>query len=239
MDPTRFIPDAQTTAAVLPLGVLYVALSAAFSAWLRTRRGVRTPYTRKLFHFLTISMTMAVQLVWGVAGVVVFASVIATAVLFAVWRGEGFPFYEALARPTDAPHRSLFILVPLATTALGGLLANLLFPGWAHVGYMVVAWGDAVGEPVGTRWGRHRYHVPSLAGVGATRSLEGSAAVLLASAAAATIALLATGVASPSALGAGLVIGIAAAAVEAFSNHGVDNLTLQLAGAGVASLLLG
>jgi len=37
-------------------------------------------------------------------------------------------------------------------------------------------WGDAVGEPVGTRFGRHPYRVPSLAGVPATRTLEGSLA---------------------------------------------------------------
>jgi phytol kinase len=239
MIPNAFIPDASTALVVLPLATVYVAAAATFSAWLRVRRDVATPYTRKIFHFLTISMTMVVQLLWGLGGVVVFAAVIATVVLFAVARGSGFGFYEALARPSDAPHRTLFIMVPLATTALGGMLANVLFPAWAHVGYMVVAWGDAVGEPVGTRWGRHRYRVPSLAGVAATRSLEGSAAVLLAGAAAAVVTLLATGVALPQALGAGAVIGLAAAAVEAISNHGLDNLTLQLAGAGVAYFVLG
>jgi phytol kinase len=239
MIPNAFIPDATTVLVVLPLAAAYVAAAATFSAWLRVRRDVATPYTRKIFHFLTISMTMLVQLLWGLGGVVVFAAVIASVVLFAVARGSGFGFYEALARPSDAPHRTLFIMVPLATTALGGILANVLFPAWAHVGYMVVAWGDAVGEPVGTRWGRHRYRVPSLAGVAATRSLEGSTAVLLAAAAAAVVTLLATGIALPQALGAGAVIGLAAAAVEAISNHGLDNLTLQLAGAGVAYFVLG
>jgi phytol kinase len=239
MSPHAFIPDATTTLIVLPLAVAYVAAAAAFSAWLRVRCDVATPYTRKIFHFLTISMTMVTQLVWGLGGVVVFAAVIAMFVLFAVARGSGFGFYEALARPSDAPHRTFFIIVPLATTALGGMLVNVLFPAWAHVGYMVVAWGDAVGEPVGTRWGRHRYRVPSLAGVAATRSLEGSTAVLLAGAAAAMVALLATGIPLPQALGAGAAIGSAAAVVEAISNHGLDNLTLQLAGAGVAYLVLG
>ena len=45
----------------------------------------------------------------------------------AVWRSEGFPFYEAIARPSDAPQRTLFVLVPLATTAVGGVASNLLF----------------------------------------------------------------------------------------------------------------
>jgi phytol kinase len=235
----RFVPDATTALLVAPLTFVYVTMAAAFVAWLRVRRDVPTPYTRKAFHFITLSAAMVVQLVWGLAGVVVFGSVISAIVLFAVGRGDGFGFYEALARPTDSPRRTLFILVPLVTTALGGVLANAFFPAWAHVGYMVVAWGDAVGEPVGTRWGRHRYRVPSLGGVPAMRSLEGSAAVALASGLAAWLALLASGVGSGTAAGAAAAIGVAAAGVEAISHHGLDNLTLQLAAAGAAYLLLG
>jgi phytol kinase len=128
--------------------------------------------------------------------------------------------------------------VPLATTALGGVLANLLFGDFAVVGYLVAGWGDAVGEPVGTRWGRHRYRVPSLAGVPATRSLEGSSAVLLCGAAAAVIVLLARGYGAPTAVAVGLACGLAGALVEAVSSHGLDNLTVQLAGAATAFLLL-
>jgi phytol kinase len=233
------LPDAQTLLAVAPLALLYAAAAAAFAGWLRVRRGVRAPYTRKTFHFLILTAAMLVHLGWGVAGVIVFGAVVSLLVLGAVARGSGFAFYEAMARPSDAPRQSLFILVPLATTAVGGVLANLLFPAWAHVGYMVVAWGDAVGEPVGTRWGRHRYRVASLGGVPATRSVEGSAAVALVSAAAAAVALAAVGVPTLQALRAGAAIGLGAAAVEAVSNHGLDNLTLQLAGAGLAWLLLG
>lgn len=235
----QFIPDVTTALIVAPLTLMYASAAAAFAAWLRVQRGVRTPYTRKAFHFITLTAAMAVQLVWGLPGVVVFGSVISALVLFAVWRGDGFGFYEALARPTDAPRRTLFILVPLFTTALGGMLSNLLFPAFAHVGYMVVAWGDAVGEPVGTRWGRHRYSVPSIGGVRATRSLEGSAAVALAGGLAALLALLASGVAGAHALGAAAAIGAAAALVEAVSHHGLDNLTLQVAAAGMAAALLG
>jgi phytol kinase len=233
------VPDLATAAAVVPLTLAYAVAAAAFVGWLRMKRGVRTAYTRKIFHFLILSVALLVQLRWGAGGVVVFGSVVALLVLAAVMRGDGFAFYEALARPSDAPHRTMFIIVPLVTTALGGALANLLFPLWAPIGYMVVAWGDAIGEPVGTRWGRHRYKVPSLAGVPATRSLEGSTAVLLASAAAAAVALLAMGTEPAAVLRAAPLIGVAAALVEAVSNHGLDNLTLQLAAAGTAWLLLG
>src|SRR5690606_11741904 len=173
------------------------------------------------------------------AGVVVYGTVIALLVLGAVVRGDGFAFYEAMARPTDAPRRTWFIVVPLMTTAVGGVLANLLFPPFAHLGYMAVAWGDAVGEPVGTRWGRHRYRVPSMGGVPAQRSLEGSMAVLLTSAAACAVVLLAGPLPATTALTTALLIGIVTAVVEALSHHGLDNLTIQIAASGAAALLLG
>lgn len=233
----RFLPDLATTIVVLPLTLMYAAAAAALVGWLRTRRHMRAPYTRKVFHFLILSAATAVHLAWRLPGTVVYGSAVALLVIAAVLRGEGFAFYEALARPTDAPRRSLFIIVPLITTALGGVIANVLFPAWAFVGYAVVAWGDAIGEPVGTRWGRHRYTVPSIGGVSASRSIEGSAAVLVASAAACTIVLIAAGVGTSAAIGAGVVVGVVTTIVEAVSHHGLDNLTIQIAAAGAAALL--
>ncbi|HSK20296.1 MAG TPA: hypothetical protein VK912_14185 [Longimicrobiales bacterium] len=235
----QFLPDVATTIVVLPLTLLYASAAAVFAGWLRVGPGMRTPYTRKVFHFLILSAATLIHLRWGLPGTVVYGSTVALMVLAAVWRGDGFAFYEALARPSDAPRRSLFILVPLLTTALGGVLANLLFPTWAFIGYAAVAWGDAIGEPVGTRWGRHRYTVPSIAGVSATRSIEGSAAVLLASAAACALAFGFAGVDGWTALRAAAVVGLVTALVEAVSHHGMDNLTIQVVAAGAAALLLG
>jgi phytol kinase len=235
----QFLPDVATTIVVLPLTLLYASAAAVFAGWLRVGRGMRTPYTRKVFHFLILSAATLIHLRWGLRGTMVYGSTVALMVLAAVWRGDGFAFYEALARPSDAPRRTLFILVPLLTTALGGVLANLLFPMWAFIGYAAVAWGDAIGEPVGTRWGRHRYTVPSIAGVSATRSIEGSVAVLLASAAACAIAFGFAGVDGWTALRAAAVVGLATALVEAVSHHGMDNLTIQVVAAGAAALLLG
>jgi phytol kinase len=111
--------------------------------------------------------------------------------------------------------------------------ASVAFPA------MACGWGDAVGEPVGARFGRHRYRVPSLGGVRAERSFEGSAAVLAVSAAACVVALLALGFPPASALRAGLLGGFAGAAVEAVSHHGLDNLTMQLAASAAAWAVLG
>jgi phytol kinase len=235
LDP--WIPDAGTAAVVVPLGAAYTALAARAVGWLRVERGMEAPYTRKAFHFAILTAAGVAQLAWGRPGTVAFGSVVALAVLHAAWRGRGFPFYEAMARPSDAPRRRLFVLVPLAATAAGGVAANLLFPAHAMVGYLVCGWGDAVGEPVGVRWGRRAYRVPSLAGVPARRTLEGSAAVALAGAGAAAAALWMAGTPLPASLGVGAVVGLVAAGVEAVSHHGTDNFTLQVASAGVAALL--
>ncbi len=234
----RALPGPRLVVLLGPVLLIVAAIAAASVGHLRQHRGLRAPYTRKIFHFTIFTLAACVHVAAGLPGVALFGAIVSAMVLYAVWRGPGFAFYEAMARPSDDPHRSLFILVPLATTALGGLIGNVLFAPFAFVGYLVGGWGDAVGEPVGTAWGRHRYKVPSLGGIPATRSLEGSAAVLLVGVAAATFGLLLYGVSPLAAVGVGLACGVTGALVEAFSNHGLDNLTIQVAAAGTAFFLL-
>jgi phytol kinase len=234
----HFVPTPHVVAVVAPLAAVYAVLVAWLAGRLKSKRGLRTAYTRKTFHFLIFTMAGAVQWFWRTPGVVVFGGVVSLVVFYAVWQGDGHPFYEALARPADAPHRRRFIVIPWVTTALGGFMSNLLFPGFASVGYFVCGWGDAVGEPVGSRFGKHVYRVPSLSGVPAVRSIEGSVAVFLIGSLAAAVSLLADGTALQSAAVVGLACGLAGALVESFSNHGLDNLTTQLAGSAVAYFLL-
>lgn len=234
----RLVPPLDVVALVAPLGLLSALGVGVIAASLRLRRDVRAPYTRKVFHFGIFTLATVVHWIWDAAGVVVFGSIVALVVLHAVYRGDGNPLYEALARPSDAPHRSLFILVPLAATAIGGLLSNLLFLDLAFVGYLVCGWGDAVGEPVGTRWGAHRFRVPSLAAIPATRSLEGSASVLVVGSLAAFLGLIAMGASAWTAIGTAAAAGAAGAVTEAFSSHGLDNLTVQIAASGVVYLIV-
>jgi phytol kinase len=231
------LPSPHIISRVGPLAIIYCVALGWLVGRLRIERAVRTSYTRKIFHFGIFTMATFVHLVWRLPGVSVLGIVCSCVVLYAVWRGEGFPLYEALARPSDAPHRTLFIVVPLITTAAGGILTNAFFGPIAFVGYMVCGWGDAVGEPVGTRWGRHPYRVPSLGDVPAVRTLEGSAAVFIVGSMAAIIALYAFGYPIRQSLAVGVACGFAGALVEAVSNHGLDNLTTQVAAAAVAALL--
>lgn len=221
-----------------PAFLLYGFVASRFAGWLRVRRGVRVAYTRKIFHFSIFTMAGLIQIAWGLPAVALFGLVLSGIVLHAVWRGDGDPFYEAMARDSDRPRRSMFILVPLATTACGGLASNLLFPQVAFVGYLVCGWGDALGEPVGSRWGRHKYRVPSIGGVAAQRSLEGSSAVCIGGSIAAAIGLGLFGVPWGVAFGVGAACGLFGALVEAVSNHGLDNFTIQVAASAAAFVLL-
>lgn len=234
----RAWPSPQLWAYLLPAALVYGMAAAWLVGWLRVARKWRVGYTRKLFHFFIFTAAGVLQLVWGLPVVVVFGTAISLLVLWAVYKGKNSNFYMALARPSDAPQEKLFILIPLLTTAAGGVLANLFFAQWAAIGYLVGGWGDAVGEPVGSRWGRHRYKVPSMAGVAATRSLEGSAAVCIVSAVVAFLGLQAQGLALETALLYALLIALAATGIEAISTHGLDNLTIQLAAAGTAYWLI-
>lgn len=232
------VPNQKMVILLTPVLLLYIIFSAFFAGYLRTQKDVATAYTRKIFHVFIFVMAAILQFMIGLPAVIIFGSITSLAVIYAIYRGEGFPYYEAMARPSDQPRRSFFILVPLITTALGGLTANIFFMQYAYIGYLVTGLGDAVGEPVGKRWGNHRYQVPSLAGVPATRSLEGSAAIFLVSICMAFLGLWIGGIALPTAIGVAIACGSAAALVEAISNHGLDNFTIQVAAAAVVYFLL-
>jgi phytol kinase len=223
------LPSWRSLAIGGPLGLLWSFAALWFAGWLK-QNGTRTGYTRKVFHFLIFGTVAALEWRLGTPAVCLFGGVCTIVVFFAVWKGPGSVLYEALARPRDEPHRTFFILVPYFTTAVGGLVSNILFGPVAVAGYLVTGVGDAVGEPAGTMFGKHRYRVWSLSSVPATRSLEGSAAVFIMSVA----ALLSAAAVSPqltlAAFGLPKVLGIAAAStlVEAVSPHGWDNATMQI-----------
>jgi phytol kinase len=223
-----------------PPGLAWSFAALWFAGWLQ-RRGARTGYTRKVFHFLIFSTVAVLEWRLGTPAVCLFGAACTVAVFSALWLGPGSLLYEAMARPKDAPHRTLFVVVPYFATLIGGLASNLAFGPVALAGYLVTGLGDAIGEPVGTMFGKHVYRVRSLSSVPATRSLEGSAAVFLMSAAALVVA---AGVSPEITLGhfaAGKVLAIAAACalVEAVSPHGWDNLTMQVIPSALAWAWLG
>ncbi len=223
-----------------PLGLLWAWACLWFAGKLKRDKGWKTGYSRKTFHFLTFFSVAILQATLGTPGVCLFGGMASLVILYSLMKGDGNILYEALAREKDAPHRTYFIVAPYFATLLGGLLGNMLFHEAALMGYLAAGVGDAAGEVVGTRFGRHQYKVKGWRGVEAVRSWEGSAGVFLF-----CLLSLSLGVwLSPQfAFTPGYVlllpsIALACTVAEAISPHGWDNFTMQIIPSGLALWLL-
>lgn len=208
------------------LSGLTLYLAAGMTAATLRERGWRVGDTRKIFHLTIFTVAALLRWQFNSGAVAAYGAVVAAGVLFATWQGSRSRIFLALARPSDAPHERLHVLSPLICTAVGGVLAHLIAGPLAGVAYLIAGWGDAVGEPVGIRWGRHRYRVPSIGTITAERSWEGSFAVCVASTLAAGLGLLLAGKTGPDVIAWSMVLGCAAVVIEAASPHGWDNFTL-------------
>lgn len=223
--------DPLTGALIAMLSIFIVFGAGTLAGYIKKEKGLKTNYTRKIFHFIVFSSATGITMLWGLPGTAIFGICSAIFLTTAIYRGDGSVFYEGIAREQDEPHRSFYLIVPFLATAVGGVCGNVFFGASAMVGYLVVGWGDAVGEPFGVRFGKHKYKVFTMTGIKCHRSLEGSAAVFIASALAASIVLQ-----NPI---YGVIVGLVAALFESQSPHGMDNLTVQLSAAGTAFLLSG
>jgi phytol kinase len=202
------------------------------------QKGMDTGYTRKIFHFIVFGTVAVLQWISRTEAVLVFGAMCSLVVFYAVWRGRDSMLYEALAREKDEPHRSCFVILPWLASLIGGVLTNVLFSSAVIAGYLVAGFGDAIGEPVGTKIGRHSYKAWSLSSVPVIRSIEGSTAVFIASAIAIFVAaMISPGIYLTHLWGVKiLAIAAISALVEAFSPHGWDNLTMQIIPAGLVYL---
>jgi phytol kinase len=236
----RLIPPYPAILTAAAVSAAIILGSGALSGLLKRRAGWPTGYTRKLFHFLIFFTAVGLQLWGGMPAVNVLGLGMGIYVLLIVRAGDGNFFFEGLAREKDSPRRGYFVMIPYLTTALGGLVANGLFGACAVMGYIVGGAADAVAEPVGVRFGRHRYRVLSLRKVAiAERSIEGSLSVLAVSfgLSAAFFAVSYQFSLSLSVLSA-LLLSLAVVFVEAASPHGADNLTIQVTASGLAALFM-
>ncbi|MFB3787682.1 MAG: hypothetical protein ACE15F_15075 [bacterium] len=223
---------------IFPLGLTAGILAGWVAGHGRVQWQWPVGYSRKLFHFVIFTLAGAMGLLGGFPQVQVFGAAVGAVVVYAVWRGPRSRLFLAVARPGDYPFEKLCIIMPLLMTALGGMVSNILFGPFAVVGYITAGWGDAAGEPVGTKWGRHTYRVPTFRGMGTHRSLEGSAAVFLASLSGCLV-LFAVGfnVSIPFVFLTSLVLALITTLVEAVSFHSLDNLTIQIATSGACGLI--
>jgi phytol kinase len=238
-----FVTNFPSTKALVlggPAGLLWAVGCLMLAGRLKIRRRWRTGYTRKLFHFLIFSSVVVAHAIWKTPGVCLFGAMTTVVIAYALLRGPGHFMYEAMARENDEPRRTHYVVVAYFATLIGGLLSSIFFPHAAVLGYLVCGFGDAIAEPVGTRFGKHQYRAPAIRGVRAVRSLEGSASVFLVSTLTLILFMAFSAHFALTAHSALIAILIAAVstAVEAVSPHGWDNTTLQVVPAWLGAVLL-
>jgi phytol kinase len=140
--------------------------------------------------------------------------------------------FAGYARESDAPHEAFHVWFSWLVSIAGLVAIDRAFGDLTitRTAGLVLGLADGVAEPVGVRWGRHRYRVPSLTGPVEYRSVEGSAAVFVAT----FLVILATRL--PTSAGLALLIATTVTVAEAASPHGLDNLTIPLTVGGVLFL---
>lgn len=233
------IPDPEHWLIYSPISAIVLILTAYTSGYLKLNVNLKTNYTRKIFHFIIFTVAGIIGIYSGLKGVIVFGSIAGIFIMGTINLGIGNIFYEGLAREQDTPHRSFYLIVPFVATACAGLTNNLLFGQFALIGYLVAGWGDAVGEPIGVRFGRHKYKVPTVVKVDCYRSLEGSFAIFIVSTIA--IAIILINIMKTTiliGLAIGIISGLITCIVEAISPHGIDNFTTQFFSASSAYYIL-
>ncbi len=221
-----------------PIALLWAYFCLYISGYLKKYRGIKTGYSRKIFHFLIFATVAIIHWIWGLPTVCLFGGMTSLVIFYAIMQGSGNLLYEAIAREKDAPHRTYYIVIPYFATLIGGVATNIFFAETAVIGYLVTGIGDAIAEPVGTRFGKHVYTMPSFGKVPSTRSMEGSAAVCLASCFSIIIVAWTNPELNLSAQNSWRVpvLSLICMITEAISPHGWDNIPMQIIPAWLAEL---
>lgn len=225
-------PSVQLIKWFLPLGIIYSFIALYFSGWLKIQLNWKTGYSRKLLHFFIFIAAYFTQLVFGLAGVFILGWSVTAVLIYAVFKGDNNLLYEAIARESDAPHRTRYIVYSYSATFVGGVLSNLFFGYYAIVGYAITGIADALAEPIGVRFGKHKYKVFSLNHQDAFRTFEGSLSVFITTFIICSLLLNDSSIRSLSIVQL-FVVSISCTAVEALSPRGFDNALIQLTVAGL------
>jgi phytol kinase len=225
----QLFPELYVITLIIPVTLICIFTFLYISGILKIRFQIKTNYTRKLFHILVFTIAGLIGYFYDHTAVMFYGGLTGLIIIYVIILGEGHIFYEGIAREGDNPHRSFYIGVPFICTALGGLFNSFAFGQLAIIGYFVAGWGDAIGEPVGVRFGKHKYSVLSLQSVQCQRSLEGSAAIMIMSSLAVMTGLyLIGGFGWFTIIITALIVGSITTIVEAISPHGLDNFSTQV-----------
>ncbi|WP_424355520.1 hypothetical protein [Methanobacterium sp. MBAC-LM] len=202
------------------LALMLPPITLAVAGFLNNN-GVKDGYTRKIFHFVAFGST-AIFLKYAPLNTALVLIIIgALSVGIACLAGNAFSWFNGIRRTSDYPNETLYVVLPLLSTIVWLTIGAILFDRFIMIiGTICVAIGDAIAEPIGVKFGKHKYNVFSLTGNTSQRSLEGSLSVFIMCA---MIIFLFT-----NNLTLSLGVGLLSSFIEAISPRGTDNLTLPV-----------
>ena len=184
-------------------------------------------------------MGWLISITAGFPALVIYGASIAPFGLLIVFSGDGNFLYESVARPEDAPHRTIYLIVPYIASVLGAFFSKLLVGDFFYIGILVTGVGDAIAEPIGVKFGKHKYSVPAITKLKARRSIEGSLSVFMVGFLVSFIFFVIKGLGNfPLWILISMIVGLVTSFVEAISPHGLDNFTIQISASWLSAQLL-
>jgi len=212
----------------LIISVVYVGAVVAASELLRRATGKGGEFTRKFVHVgigLWIVPTIILFETWYWAALPPAAAVVMN---FASLR---LRLIKSIERGQTADYGT--VLFPLSFVICIAAFFRTAAPEAAAAGIIVMALGDAAAAIVGRTFGRHPYTF-----LGAKKSIEGSAAMLVVSWAAVFGVLVFFRTPSAKAAAVAALLAAVGTALEAAGRNGLDNLTVPVICSTLAYLAL-
>ncbi len=158
----------------------------------------------------------------------VSAGVFFAIVTLASYRFQLLPRIDNVGRKSFG---TFFYAVSIAV--LVGWFWGVNRPEFGVLGILVMTWGDGLAGLVGKRFGRHRYQL-----WGMEKSWEGSLTMAIVATLVSGIILSNVVVSTAQLITIAFTVGILSAVLEAFSNLGIDNLTVPILSAAIAYSLV-
>ena len=202
---------------------LVVLLAFSLQAW----KVVEPEVIRKVVHIGTGNVILFAWWLKIPAAVGIGASVLFSLVTLLSYRLPLLPGINSVGRKSLG---TFFYAV-----SIGVLIACFweYAPQFAVLGVLVMTWGDGFAALIGQRWGQHPYHLG-----GIQKSWEGSLTMLAVSGLVSSLILLSIYGNLWQIWLIAASVAVAATALEACSNLGIDNLTVPLGSAGLAFWLI-
>ncbi len=217
-------PDLWLHISLVGLGLGFIVLLAET---LYRRFSANSEIARKVVHIGTGNVILVAWWLHIPAWVGISASIIASMVAILSYYIPILPGINGVGRKS---YGTLFYAISM------GLLIAWFWPieqfQYAAIGILVMAWGDGLAGLIGQNFGQHPYQI-----WGMKKSWEGTLAMALTSYAVSSLVLLSVQGNVWQTWVIPIAIAIVATALEAFSNLGIDNLTVPLGSAAVGFFL--